>query len=195
MNTTPLWVPLVVAAVGLVTTLVGIAVTQFMANRRERADWARELAREQERWLREDKAITFEHRRKAYVDFYVSLRRTMLRVYDHGAGISDEGDGSAKLPLGWHTDPWEKLQQLQVYGSPGVASLATRAYANAYRWGSETWRGDADDRFFKNRDEADVAKNSLLEAIREELGVPGTPPTMPSDTNIVLSQITPSESD
>jgi hypothetical protein len=32
MNTTPLWVPLVVAALGLVSTVVGIVVTQIMAN-------------------------------------------------------------------------------------------------------------------------------------------------------------------
>ena len=43
MNTTPLWVPLVVAALGLVSTVVGIVVTQVMANRRERANLTREL--------------------------------------------------------------------------------------------------------------------------------------------------------
>jgi hypothetical protein len=37
MNSTPLWVPLLVAALGVVSTLVGIVVTQIMANRRERA--------------------------------------------------------------------------------------------------------------------------------------------------------------
>jgi hypothetical protein len=46
MNTTPLWVPLVVAALGLVSTAVGIVVTQVMANRRERAGWQREIDHE-----------------------------------------------------------------------------------------------------------------------------------------------------
>lgn len=32
---TPLWVPLVVAALGFVATLAGVVVTQFLANRRE----------------------------------------------------------------------------------------------------------------------------------------------------------------
>ena len=73
MNTTPLWVPLLVAAMGLIGTVAGtvggVLVTQLMANKREQANWTRELRREQTRWSREDQTMTFEHRRVAYVDF------------------------------------------------------------------------------------------------------------------------------
>jgi len=72
VSTTPLWVPLVVAAFGLVSTMVGIVVTQVMPNRRERASWQRDTDRE---WQREDEALTFEHRRIAYVEFFEALRR------------------------------------------------------------------------------------------------------------------------
>lgn len=94
--TTPLWVPLVVAALGFVSTVVGIVVTQIMANRRERASWQRDTDREQQRWQREDQARTFEHRHTAYVEFYEALRAMMLRVYDHGMGLSDEGKRAAR---------------------------------------------------------------------------------------------------
>ena len=106
MYTTPLWVPLLVAALGIVSTVVGIVVTQIMANRRERATWTRELAREQARWLREDRALTFEHRRAVYVEFYESLRKMMLRVYDHGMGLSDEG---TELPWAWQMDAGKRF--------------------------------------------------------------------------------------
>ena len=84
---TPLWVPLVVAALGFVSTLTGVVVTQILANRRERASWNRDLQREQVRWTREDQRLTFEQRRTAYVEFYESLQRMMLRAYDHGLGV------------------------------------------------------------------------------------------------------------
>ncbi|KXX60281.1 hypothetical protein AZG88_38225 [Rhodococcus sp. LB1] len=80
---TPLWVPLVVAAIGLITTVTGVVVTQILANRRERASWNRDLQREQVRWTREDQRLTFEQRRTAYVEFYESLRRMI-----HGPTIT-----------------------------------------------------------------------------------------------------------
>jgi Na+/glutamate symporter len=80
---TPLWVPLVVAAFGLVSTVVGIVVTQVMANRRERANWQRDTDREQQRWQREDQARTFEHRRAAYGVFYDSLCHDTLLVTNY----------------------------------------------------------------------------------------------------------------
>jgi len=101
--TTPLWVPLVVAALGIVSTVVGIVVTPIMANRRQRASWQRDTDREQQRWQREDQARTFEHRHTAYVEFYEALRAMMLRVYDHGMvcrtrGTSCPKDGRTTQP-------------------------------------------------------------------------------------------------
>jgi len=118
---TPLWVSLVVAALGLVSTVVGIVVTQIMANRRERASWQRDTDREEQRWRREDQTRTFEHRHVAYVEFYEALRAMMLRVYDHGMGLSDEGD---ELPEGWQNDAAEAVRRLEVYASPDVSTRA-----------------------------------------------------------------------
>ena len=57
MSTTPLWVPIVVAGIGVAGTLTaGIAgglITQRWADRRDDKTWQRERLREQERWLRD----------------------------------------------------------------------------------------------------------------------------------------------
>ena len=61
-----LWVPLVVAAIGLlgtsVGTIAGVLVTQRRADRREGLARKREQQRERERWAREDALRTFEQR-------------------------------------------------------------------------------------------------------------------------------------
>src|SRR3954454_22785344 len=74
---TPLWVPLVIAGIGVISTLAGslggVLITQRRSDRRDDKIWQRERQREQGRWAREDRARTFEHRRDAYVDFYAHL--------------------------------------------------------------------------------------------------------------------------
>lgn len=64
MNTTPLWVPLVVAALGFVGTLGGtlggVLITQRSAER-ELENRANDAERERARWAREDESRTFEH--------------------------------------------------------------------------------------------------------------------------------------
>lgn len=54
MSSTPLWVPLVVAALAVLGTLGGVYVTQRRSDRREAIAWIREPQRERERWARED---------------------------------------------------------------------------------------------------------------------------------------------
>ena len=158
--TTPLWVPLVVAALGFVSTVVGIVVTQIMANRRERASWQRDTDREQQRWQREDQARTFEHRHTAYVEFYEALRAMMLRVYDHGMGLSDEGN---ELPEGWQNDAAEAVRRLEVYAAPDVSTRAIAAYDATWRWGQATRHGQDDQAFYDNQAVADATQIQLLE--------------------------------
>jgi len=131
---TPLRVPLVVAALGLVSTVVGIVDTQIMANRRERESWQRETDRERERWQREDHARTFEHRRVAYVEFYESLRAMMLRAYDHRMGLSDEGN---ELPEGWQTDAPAIVRAVTRRQSPSVLIHAETISRSAVRFAAE----------------------------------------------------------
>ena len=161
MNTTPLWVPLVVTALGF----VGIVVTQFIANRRERKNWDRERKRERERWSREDQARTFEHRRAAYVEFYESLRSMQGRVYSH---VSEEAYGPPELEEDWGLDAWEKLQ---VWSCTRRRVSATEAWKATSEWGQRTQLGKIDNAFRNNRDKSENAKDTLREAIRADLGL------------------------
>ena len=90
MTSTPLWVPLVVAGVGVAATLVagtvGSLITQHWSDRRETVTWARE----HERWAREDEARTFEQRRQSYVEFYEAVKALARTAYDHCYGFADE---------------------------------------------------------------------------------------------------------
>jgi hypothetical protein len=100
---TPLWVPLVVAGLGLAGTIGGtiggVMIAQRRSDRREELNWNREREREKERWAREDVARTFDHRRDAYSDFYESLREMALTAYNHGMGLRDEEElGEWQLP-------------------------------------------------------------------------------------------------
>jgi len=173
MGTTPLWVPLAVAALGFVSTVVGIVVTQVMANRRERDNRTHDLEREHARWAREDRAMTFEHRRAALVDFYEALRKMGVRVHNHGYGISDddECDDGDELPFGWQTDAWVKLQHLELYAPPQLAALALNAYNTTYRWGHNARYGQFGPTYHDDEEVADVAKTMLLDAIRSDLKV------------------------
>lgn len=170
MSTTPLWLTLVVAALSPVSALFGVWLTQRRADRREDATLARELAREQARWQREDEALTFEHRRAAYAEFYESLRKMQLTAYEHGMGLTVWD--TRELPEGWQTDTWEKLQHLELYATPRVSSLASESYSATWRWGHNTLFSQDDGRFYDQQDRADEAKAALLLAIRADLSVP-----------------------
>src|SRR6476469_10864229 len=86
MTGTPLWVPLTVAVIGLIATIVGtisgVIITQRRSDRREKVAWERERERERERWAREDAARTFDLRRESYIEFYTVVdqaRRNLAR--------------------------------------------------------------------------------------------------------------------
>ncbi|MEE3852781.1 hypothetical protein VZC37_20750 [Gordonia sp. LSe1-13] len=170
---TPVWVPLVVAALGFVSTVAGIVVTQMLAHRRESASWARETQREQERWEREDQRLTFEQRRIVYVDFYEALRRMTLLAYNHGMDLGDST--AAELPWDWQTEAAEACRRLEVYASPEVSAAALEAYKNAWSWGHGTLRGRDDSQFYAAQELVDQAQIDLLQAIRADLHVTGTP--------------------
>ena len=171
MKSTRLWVPLAVAALGLLSTLVGVLLTQRRSDRRENTSWKRERERERERWAREDAARTFEHRREAYADFYESLRQTALAAYNHGMGLGDHAD-DGQLGEGWQTATYRKLQHLRLYGSSVVDAAASEAYSAAWWWGFKTDWGKADHGFYEHQERYDVGAEELLLALRRDLGVP-----------------------
>lgn len=69
-------------------------------------------------------------------------------------------------------DAWEKLQVLELYATPHVSSLATKAWEATGKWGRGAAPGKADEEFNNNRDTSENAKIALREAIRADLGVP-----------------------
>lgn len=172
MSTTPLWVPLVVAGIGVVGTLTaGIAaglITHRWANEREDRAWAREREREQERWAREDEARTFEHRREVFEDFYEAVKALARRAYDHGYGF----DNTPELPFDWHTDAFAKLTRLGLYADRRVAGAASAAYNAACAWGQHTKYDDPDDPvFYERQDRFDDAEYKLLFLMRQSLSI------------------------
>jgi hypothetical protein len=170
MATTPDWLLLTVAGLGVFGTLAGALVSQRWSDRREAANRVREQEREQARWLREDEARTFDHRRVAYSDFYESLKGTARRVYDYGMGLgSDE-----ELPFDWNLLTFDSLQHLYLYATSRVADSATDAYDALWRWGQWTSPGVDDTEFHRRQMDYDVAEGRLLALMRESLSIPDT---------------------
>ena len=102
VQTTPLRVPIVIAAASVVRTFGASVSGVLIAERRvERRDsdnaWTRERKREAKRWAREDEMRTFEHRRETYADFDESLKDMARAAYDHGRVLTDE----TELPWDW----------------------------------------------------------------------------------------------
>ena len=173
VSTTPLWVPLVVAGLGVAGTLTaGIAgglITQRWANKREDRAWARERERERERWAREDEARTFEHRREVFEDFYEAVRALARRAYDHGYGF----DGTPELPFDWNADAGAKLNRLGLYADRRLAAAAAAAYNAAFWWGQHTKYDDPDDpEFYERQQRFDDAEYELLVLLRQALSIP-----------------------
>lgn len=180
MSSTPLWVPLVVAGIGVAGTLTaGVAgglITQRWSDRRESNAWAREREREREHWSREDEARTFEHRRQAYVDFYEAVKALARTAYDHGYGFTEE----AELPEGWQADAFAKLARLEFYADRRVATAASAAYAAAWSWGQYGKYDDPDDPdFYERQQKYDDAELEMLLLMRQSLSIPETDLTLP----------------
>lgn len=183
VTTTPLWVPLLVAAIGMVGavggTIGGVIITQRRADKREAVTWGRQQQREREAWAREDATRTFEHRREAYANFYAAHRDMTLLVYDHGMGLRDVGDQGdvgvdedGDLMWGWQLPVFQRLQDVELYGSALVREAATTAYGVTCAWGAKTKYGQADDTFDDGSVSSDNAQSDLLAAIRRDLSIP-----------------------
>lgn len=180
MSTTPLWVPIVVAGIGVARTLTaGIAgglITQRWADRPDDKTWERERLREQEQWRREDEARTFEHRREAFEDFYQAVKALARRAYDHGYGFDD----APELPFNWNADAAAKLQRLGIYVDRGSYIAAERAYDAAFWWGHHTKYNDPDDpEFYEGQQKFDAAEFELLVLMRQTLSISEGDPSLP----------------
>ena len=179
VNSIPLWVPLVVAGIGLLGTIIGtiagVLITQRRSDRREHVAWKRERERERERWVREDLLRNFEARRDALVDFYETLREMARTAYDHGMGLSDtpSEDVEGELPFEWNMAAARKHEHLRIYASPKVLAAADAAYNACWQWGHLARYGSDDDAFYDRQEIYSDAELVLYDAIRRELGLVG----------------------
>jgi hypothetical protein len=179
MSTTPLWLPLVIAALGIVGTvagtIVGVILTQRQANRRDELNWARERARERERWAREDAERTFGHRRDAYAEFYEALGDMALLIQNFGLGMSEEPlDSDGHLPSDFQSQAFRKLQRLRLYAIPATTAAAEDAYNTALQWGEGTKFDQDNQQFYSRKSTFQTAEERLREAMRTDLSVPST---------------------
>src|SRR5207249_4144755 len=129
VSTTPLWVPILIAALGVAGTLGGVVVTQKRSDRREDTRWERERQREHEAWAHEDSRRTFDHRRECYVDLHQRLREATLLIHNFGYGL-----GPA-LEFEWNLPMYESLLRLEVYGTHDAQMTARQVYNAAWHWG------------------------------------------------------------
>jgi hypothetical protein len=171
----PLWVPLVVAILGLIGTaggaIAGVVITQRRSDARDKATWERERERERERWGREDAARTFEQRRDAYSDFYESLRDMVRNVHDYSRSRAHKED--RELPSEWASPTFGKLLRLELYASREVWQEATQAYGTCWHWGDMlTDGGRADEELRQLQESYNEHAAVLLAAIRADLGIP-----------------------
>ncbi|BBX06402.1 hypothetical protein [Mycolicibacterium aichiense] len=183
MSSTPLWVPLIVAAIGLCGTAVaglgGVWVTQHRADKRESVAWRRELERESARWKREDEARTYEQRRDAYVTFYQAAYEYKEQLEAYGRLLGTD----TPLPLTPSRDDLRKARNLMaIYGSPKVQHAATTVYTSAIAlrlaWRiarQEPHAGGAAGRLAREIEGFEKRLESALGLIRSELGVPNDP--------------------
>jgi hypothetical protein len=169
-NTAPLWVPLLVAGLGLVGTVLGtiggVLLTQRRSDRREAIAWQRERQREKEQWAREDSARTFDQRRDSYVDFTRTLRAAAQLA--HNRSFFGEPE-SGELPDGWQYPTFLEYQRLRLYATPEVAEIAIEAYRALWQWGI----GERNESL-SNQSAYLGLEDRLFEAMRKDLGVPDT---------------------
>jgi hypothetical protein len=117
-------------------------------------------------------ALTFEHRRAAYVAYYTLMQQTTMRIHDHGFGISP-GRRGRKLPWNWSMELLDARRHLELYASEEVSAAAARAFREVvHEWGDHTRYGQRDEAFLQRMRNAMTAVTELMESFRVDLKVP-----------------------
>ncbi len=184
MNTTPLWVPLVVAALGFIGTVVGtisgVLITQRRADKREDLTWERGQQREHDRWSREDALRTFDQRRIAYVEFADTVRR-LVRLAENAELpllFPLDQDEGVELSDDWYLQISEPWQRMRLWcSSSEVASWTDKVADDVMAWGDRIrhlqTKSDQDfDALVQIGAVTRDAESKLLAAMRKDLGVP-----------------------
>ena len=183
----PLWVPLVVAILGLVGTaggaISGVLITQRRSDRRENTAWQRERERERDRWTREDAARTFELRRQAYIEFHEAVQRQRgnLQVAYFVQMYEGSPEEQRKPSREIENEVTHALHKVRIYGSDVVvtAALAVKEQLQNTFKILEPKKGkptaavpDQDGTRLKHLRAIDAGEAELVRVIRVDLGVP-----------------------
>lgn len=165
MGTTPLWVPLVIAVLGVLGsiggTVLGVVITQRRSDRRDALQWTRMREREREQLAREDSLRTFDQRRVSYLEFEELLKTTALAVSDTRS--------RSQLDEEWQVPVFQSLLKLQVFATPATTAAAEAAYDALLRWGETTSEANS----YHAEAAYDKAHDQYLSHIRKDLGING----------------------
>lgn len=193
MSSTPVWVPLAVAAVGVAGTLGATWLTRRSADRREDQRWSREREAEEtrwqrerderrEEWQREDAARWLTERRAVYAEYL--LRLEAWRVAISHAQSSERPNGA--IPAETRealADLWMETHRihetLSMLAPRSVVTLCDHSFFRLASWSAHLNEGiDNEGRDpFTGEKTADYAKTAfeddgrLRDAIRRDLGV------------------------
>lgn len=193
MTTTPVWVPLLVAGLGLVGTagagLGGVFLTQRRSDNREITSWTRQTDRENARWRREDEARTFELRRASYVAFFDAANRITEEstTYHFAWTVAPDRVDLFNFPT---MDEIKALQNMlndvRVYGTASLSEAAIDVFAKVFQLqlhvsailidGVEPPTEASINKF---SDVARTSVSSFLAKMRDELRIPSDAPDGP----------------
>jgi hypothetical protein len=170
--TTPLWVPLVVAAVGVLGTLFAAVFTQVWQSRREE-----ERARSQAQ--REDSQRWFEARRAVYTEVLRALRpwQVWARTLRYSAGKVPRELLDPELPEAttFTRDIELLMAEVDLLGTTTVADALRGLWVWVWVGGASVALAEAG-RSEGNRDAflqgVEGAYADLIEAMRTDLGLP-----------------------
>jgi hypothetical protein len=166
----PLWVPLVVAILGLIGTgggaIAGVIITQRRSDARDRAAWDRE----RERWAREDAARTYELRREAYIEFHAAVNRQRAVFIDvqrvrHEGFVEPDQSTSDEM----ERDLRRTQEKVRIYGSPAVVEAAE--YIVTRLMAARSTLKD-EERTARHLSAFARKEAELLREIRADLGIP-----------------------
>lgn len=151
---------MLIALLGLLSTLVGVIFTQVWNGRLETRRWERERGQQHQADLREDKNRTYEHRREAYVAFLRDFDRLRRAYTDFGGPSQPSREIFDAL--------WDYWAIVMVYGTPEAKDVVQRC-GDALgifqaRWINNTVDDDTLDEVMTSWDE-------LLKQVRRDLGV------------------------
>ena len=163
-TTTFTWVPLLIAVLGLLSTLAGVIFTQLWNSHLETSRWKHERNRQFEVDSREDKNRTYEHRREAYVDFLRELER-LRRAYT-------DRSNPPKPPPATFDALWDLWTVVMVYGTPEAQGLVQQC-GDALGMLQSRWGTDVGDSII---DAVMESWHELLSQVRKDLDVSELPP-------------------